>query len=274
MFEQIAKERVLLKQIREKCNKTPHPGVSIIVSTNKQKYMDNIFTSYAKFNYPYKELIIILNGNKLNIKDYKIKATGLKDIRVFQLDDNCTLGECLNFGIRKSNHNYISKIDDDDYYGANYLIDLMNVFKYTDAQVTGKASRFIYFEVNNSLNIFSPNYENRYVNNLAGGTILFKKEIFEKVKFRSVNISEDSHFLIDCNNIGIKIFSADKYNYVYMRHRNLYEHTWKSNFEEFMSYSTKFLVTPNFIPFVTVWRWIKGAVTKWIKALYKNKGHA
>lgn len=252
MFEQIAKERILLKQVREKCSKTSHTGVSIVVSTNKRKYTNNIFTNYLRLNYPCKELIIIVNSNKLSIKDYKSKATELKDVKIFQLDDSCTLGECLNFGTKQSRYNYIAKMDDDDYYGANYLIDLMNVFKYTDAQVTGKASRFIYFEENNTLGIFLPNYENKYVNNLAGGTLLFKKEIFEKVKFRNVNISEDSHFLIDCNNAGIKIFSSDKYNYVYIRHKNLHEHTWNSSLEEFMNYSIRLLITPNFAPFITV----------------------
>ncbi|WML35834.1 glycosyltransferase family 2 protein [Clostridium sp. OS1-26] len=253
MLEQIAREKALLKQIREKCSKTSQPEVSIIVPTSKAKYIDNIFTNYTRFNYPYRELIIILNNNKLNMKDYKIKAEGLKGVRIFQLDERCTLGECLNFGIKQSKYNYISKMDDDDYYGENYLTDLMNVFKYTDAQVTGKTTRFIYFEDNNTLGIFSPNYENRYVpSNIAGGTLTFKKEIFEKVKFRSVNISEDSYFLIACNNAGIKIFSADKYNYVYMRHKNLYEHTWKARSEKFMKYSIKFLVTTNFTPFVTI----------------------
>ncbi|WML35839.1 glycosyltransferase [Clostridium sp. OS1-26] len=255
MLEQIARERILLKQIREKCSKTSQPEVSIIAPTSKAKYMDNIFINYTRFNYPYRELIIILNNNKLNIKDYKIKSEGLKGVQTFQLDERCTLGECLNFGIEQSKYNYISKMDDDDYYGENYLTDLMNVFKYTDAKVTGKTSRFIYFEYNNTLGIFSADYENRYVpSNIAGGTLTFKKEIFEKVRFRHLKgAGTDTHFLRDCNNAKIKMFSADKYNYVYMKHLSLDEHTWKIGSSELMKYySKKFLVTPDFIPFVTV----------------------
>jgi Glycosyltransferases, probably involved in cell wall biogenesis len=252
MLEQMANEKVLLKKIREKCSKTSQPGISIIVPTIKLRYIDNILTSYARSLYPNKELIIVLNKNELNINDYKVKSIGLNDIRIFQLDQSCTLGECLNFGIENSRYNYISKMDDDDYYGASYLVDLMNVFKYTDAQVTGKASRFIYIQDSNTLGIFSPNYENRYVNNVAGGTILFKKEIFEKVSFRSLNIAEDSYFLNDCTNVGIKIFSADKYNYIYMRNRNLDEHTWKISEKELMNYSIKLLVTKSYTNFATV----------------------
>ncbi|WML35843.1 glycosyltransferase family A protein [Clostridium sp. OS1-26] len=235
MLKQFAKERVLVKRIREKCSKTSQPGVSIIVPTNKSKYINSIFKNYNRLIYPYKELIIILNNDKLNIKDYKMKAEGLKDVRIFQLGENYTLGECLNLGIEQSKYDYISKIDDDDYYGAYYLIDLMNVFKYTDAQITGKATCFIYFQNNNNLGIFLPNYENRYVNHLAGGTILFKKEVFKKVKFRSLNIGEDNYFLNDCSSAGLKIFSSDKYNYVYMRNKNLHEHTWQISQKELLT---------------------------------------
>ncbi|WML35840.1 glycosyltransferase [Clostridium sp. OS1-26] len=255
MLEQIAREKVLLKQIREKCSKASQPGVSIIAPTSKQKYIDNIFTNYTRFNYPYIELIIILNNNKLNIKDYKIKAEGLKDVQIFQLDESCTLGECLNFGVEQSKYNYISKMDDDDYYGANYLTDLMNVFKYTDAQLTGKNSRFIYFEDSNILSIRQPNRENRYVpSNIAGGTLTFKKEIFQKVKFKNIKENgTDTHFLRDCNDSKIKMFSADKYNYVYMKHINLDEHTWKITSEQLMRrHAQRLFVTTNFIPFVTV----------------------
>ena len=255
MLEQMAREKVLLKRIREKCSKTTPLEVSIIAPTNKQKYIDNIFANYIRLNYMHKELIIILNNNKLNIKDYKMEAEGLKDIRVFQLDENCTLGECLNFGIEQSKYNYISKMDDDDYYGPNYLLDLMNVFQYTDAQLTGKTTRFIYFEDNNTLGIFSPNHENVYVShNIAGGTLTFQKAKFEKIKFRSIKTNgTDTHFLRDCNDAKIKMFSADKYNYVYMKHRNLDDHTWRISSNELKKYtSKKFSVITDFAVVTTV----------------------
>lgn len=253
MLTQMAKERVLLKQIRERCSKTAQPEVSIIVSTNKLKYIDNIFSNYARLIYPHKELIIILNNNQLTMEHYKTKAANLKNVQIFRLDESCTLGECLNFGVEKSKYNYISKMDDDDYYGPYYLTDLMNVFKYTDAQITGKTTCFVYFQTNNTLGIFMPTYENRYVNNLAGGTILFKKGVFEKVKFRNLNIGEDNYFLSDCISAGLKIFSSDKYNYVYMRTKNLHEHTWQISEEQMLSnYVTNILVTTNSTHFVSV----------------------
>ncbi len=253
MLKQISKEHALLKHIREKCSKSAQHGVSIIVPTVKSKYINNIFMNYVRSNYPYTELIIILNDNKLDINDYKIKSLGLENVRIFQLDESYTLGECLNFGVEKSRYNYISKMDDDDYYGSNYLIDLMNVFKYTDAQVTGKMSHFVYFEDSNTLSIRQHNNENRYVHFLSGNTILFKKEIFEKVKFKKLNCGEDCQFSSDCITAGIKIYSADKYNYIYMKHKYLQDHTWQVSSKGLMKdYCMNLQVTTDIISFIIV----------------------
>ncbi|AGY78215.1 glycosyltransferase [Clostridium autoethanogenum] len=253
MLQKIVREKILVKSIRKKYSKTLQPGVSIITPTNKFQHIDNIFLNYGRLDYKNKELIIILNNNNLDIKDYEAKSRTLKGVKIFKLDDNCTLGECLNFGIGQSKYDYISKMDDDDYYGVNYLTDLMNVFKYTDAQITGKCSRFIYFKENNELGIFLPNFENQFTRTVAGGTILFKKEIFEKVKFKKVTVGEDNFFLDDCLKAGIKMFSSDKYNYVYMRNRNLNDHTWRISQQDlFAEYVKRFLNTPNFIRIVTV----------------------
>ncbi|OBR89759.1 glycosyl transferase family 2 [Clostridium ragsdalei P11] len=254
MLEKIAAEKNLIKKIREKCIKTSNPGVSIITATNKYKYMDNIFMNYKAFNYPCKQLIIVLNNNNLDIKSYEIRVGNLSNVEIFQLDENITLGECLNFAAEKSKYDYISKMDDDDYYGSNYLIDLMNAFKYTDAQVIGKASRFIYFKDSNKLGVLSPGHENKYVyEDIAGGTITLKKEILKKVKFKNFNNSEDTTFLRECNSCGIRMFSSDKFNYVYIKHENLNEHTWKISANEIRKYCSEyFLFTKDFTKFVTI----------------------
>jgi glycosyltransferase involved in cell wall biosynthesis len=253
MIEQIAKERVLVKNIRRHYLTTPKPAVSIITPTAKAKYIDNIFANYRNSYYPFKELIVILNNNNLNIEDYRIKAIGLDNVRIYQLDESYTLGECVNYGIEQSKFNYISKMDDDDYYAPNFLIDLINVFNYTDAQITGKATYFVYFEDDNTLGIFSKNYENRYHYTVAGSTLLFKKEVFQKIKFRNLDVAEDNYFLSDSINAGFKIFSSDKYNYVAMRHKNLFDHTWRVSHAELLdNYVEKFPDTIDFTSLATV----------------------
>lgn len=247
MLQSIEQNKFLLKELRKKHKQTTKSSVSMIVPTNKDKYIDNIFKNYAISNYPIKELIIILNNNKLHLKKFNLEASKYTNVKIFQLDEKYTLGECLNFGIKKASYECIAKMDDDDYYGPNYLTDLMNIFNYTDAQVTGKTSIFVYFEENNTL------YINDY-KKLIGSTFLFKKEIFPKIKFPSLNLNEDYHFLRDCIKSGIKMYSADKFNYVYIRHCNLKDHTWRIKALEYIEthHLKKVTITKDFNSIVTI----------------------
>lgn len=248
ILKNISMEKDLLKQSREKYHNYSKPGVSVIVPTFKRRYITNILENYLRSSYPVKELIIILNNNELDPKEYLSLAFGLENVKVLQLDEKFTLGRCLNFGVNNSKYDYISRMDDDDYYGPNYLTGLMNVFNYTDAQMTGKNPVFVYFENNSSLYLLN------HDNPVMGGTFVFKKEIFEKVRFRDMNFREDYYFLLDCISSGIKIHASDKFNYVYVRHSNLEDHTFRLPSDIFIrTYDVKKILTiKDFTQFVTV----------------------
>ncbi|MBW9158446.1 glycosyltransferase [Clostridium tagluense] len=252
MIEEFNREKILIAQFREKLMQDFKPGVSIIACTNKPNYIHNIFINYERSNYPEKELLLIINNNKISLNECKLKAAKFKYVKIFQLDETCTLGECLNFGVEKSKYDYISKMDDDDYYGSNYLEDTMNVFKYTDADITGKLTYFVYFEDKNTLGVMCRDWEYRYVFAVAGGTITAKKEVFASVKFQNITFGEDKLFLENCHESGFKIFSSDKYNYVLMRHKNLEEHTWKIHSEDFIKHVNIVSVIPDFASIISV----------------------
>jgi hypothetical protein len=252
MIQGFNREKILIKKFRETLKQDSKPGVSIIACTNKSNYIDNIFINYERSNYPVKELLIVINNNKINLDEYNLKAKNFNHVKIYQLDEACTLGECLNLGVEKSAYDYISKMDDDDYYGSNYLEDTMNVFKYTDAKITGKLTYFVYFEDKNILGTMCENWEYKYVSAIAGGTITANKEVFDRVKFRNISSGEDKLFLEDCHKYGFKIFSNDKYNYVLMRHKNLEDHTWKINSEDFIKHVNIVSVIPDFTSIISV----------------------
>lgn len=249
-LQSIDSEKESIKLQREKYSNTDRPGISVIVPTFKVKYIYNIFENYLRLNYPLKELIIILNKNELDLDRYELFASKFKDIRVLRIDEENSLGECLNFGVSISRYDYISKMDDDDFYGSNYLTDLMNTLNSSDSKVTGKNPIFVYFEENNSLYFF------RSSKIVAGATFLFKKDIFKNVRFRNVSIGEDYYFLNDCIRYGIKVQPSDKYNYVYIRHANLQDHTFKITSEDFLEEGTynieKIMTVSKLSPIVTV----------------------
>lgn len=246
----ISKYSIYINKVRKKLEHFYKPGVSIIIATNKLKYLDNIYNNFIRNNYENKELIIILNNNKMDKKTYCNKFKDFNNVTIFQVDENVTLGACLNFGVKQAKYDYIAKMDDDDYYGVNYLLDSMNVFKYTDAEITGKVASFVYFEEFNILALSSHRMENEYTTSwLQGSTILLKKSVFDKVEFGNTNLGEDTYLYKRCNEKGIKMFVGDRYNYVCMRHKDMQDHTWKIDSKELLSKCKIISNTSDFEPY-------------------------
>ena len=204
-----------------------NPGVTIITSTIRQHCIDNVFTNYLSQNYETKELIVILNKNSMDIDVWREKAKPFNNIRIFKLDEKKSLGECINCAVSKAKYDFISKLDDDNFYASDFINGLINGFRYNEADIVGKGSYFVYFESNKTLAINCPNKENRYVNFLSGSALIIKKKVFKKVKFPELTLGEDTEFLKNCVKNGFKLYSTDRFNYVCIRRPNLDSHTWK-----------------------------------------------
>ena len=234
-FKTISKNMNDIKRkLMEKIN-LENVGVSVIACTNKKNYIDNIFNNFLRQNYRNKELIIIINNDNINIDLYKEKSKDHKNIQVYQVEQRYNLGYCLNFGIEKASNDIISKFDDDDYYGEKYLEECMEVFNSTDADIIGKYTFFIYFESINALALRKRNLENSFVNNVAGATLSFKKDVSTKVPFCiDKKNGVDTNFRKRALSMGFKIYSTSRFNFVAHRRENSIDHTWKIEDEELL----------------------------------------
>ncbi|WP_342433770.1 glycosyltransferase [Neobacillus sp. FSL H8-0543] len=217
--------------------------VTIITPTNKPKEMENIFNNFLLQEWESKELIIILNRDDMEIEPWEIKAKEYANISVFQLPERITLGECLNFAVSKATFDIIAKFDDDDYYSPYYIAQAMQIFEEEQADIVGKSQLFTYFLNRKSLSIRNS------INVIGGGTIMFRKRVFEKVQFPAKNLDEDSIFLKKAKRQGFKICRTNQYNYVYIR-KDIRDHTWKVSEEHLERVSSEIMITDNYVPHV------------------------
>lgn len=209
-------------------------SVSVITCTNRPHALKNILYNYLSQKYLYKELIIIINNDSIDLNLWQDKISKYEDISIYKLSEKATLGKCLNFAIDQSKYPYISKLDDDDFYGPNYLTDMMNAFKYTDASVIGKKTIFAYLEGPQLLVVKYPNQEYRYSEYVSGSTLTVKKELFNYLSFPDLSRGEDTRFLMDCINMGVKIYGADRFNHVVIRRQDISSHSWQISESEFL----------------------------------------
>ncbi|MBD3919101.1 glycosyltransferase [Paenibacillus sp. PR3] len=208
-------------------SKKPIGGVSIVTSTNRPHFFNRILENYNAQLYKTKQLIIILNKDNMNLSKYRKIAHKYKNVQVYQLPERVSLGKCLNFAINKSTYPYITKFDDDDYYSPYYLKEQIKAIRRTGADLVGKKAILNFLESSSKLIIRFPNQQNKYTGLVAGGTILFKRQVFRNVRFANVSIGEDVNFLRRCRTRGYRIYATSPKNYVYIRRKDKMSHTWK-----------------------------------------------
>jgi glycosyltransferase involved in cell wall biosynthesis len=226
--------------------------VSIIACTMRNAFMNNLFSNYERQDFPNKELIIILNSNDMDLKMWKERASQYKSVRVYKLPQSYTLGKCLNWAIARAKGSFIAKFDDDDYYAPGYLRESVEALRKKKAPIVGKHTCFIYFEEKQALMEYRKGRENMHLGRLKGGTLLFRKVVWNKIKFPENRVvGSDSHWLKACRAANYAIHSVSKYNYVCIRRPNTESHTQKRNTKDYMSMCELIRYTNNFIPYIT-----------------------
>ncbi|MGD6833886.1 glycosyltransferase [Sutcliffiella halmapala] len=227
--------------------------ISLIACTIRDEMLENIFNNFYRQLWKEKELIIVLNNDQMNKEIWDKQAKMQKNIRVYKIPEHNTLGDSLNFGIEKSNYNIVAKIDDDDYYSPYYLTEAMKIFQTTNAQLVGKGKSFMYFEAEKLLQLRVLGNENMAgKSSLKGGTLIFRKEIYPKIKFPSrIGSGTDSSFVILCKKANIKFYCTSRYNYVYVRKTNSKLHTFKCSNKQLIRSSKYITKTTNYVPIIT-----------------------
>lgn len=218
--------------------------VSIITCTIREESIENVFQNYQQQTWKDKELIIILNKDSMDMDKWIKKAKDYLDVQVYQLHEKATLGDCLNFGVMKSNYDFIAKFDDDDYYGPRYISSAMHAFRDNKVSIVGKSSYYIYFKNRKAL-IHVKGTENSITDTVAGATLLFRKDVFHHVRFEKVDCAEDYLFIKAAKKAGFVIYSTDHHDFAVIR-QDSEKHTWKISERDLMKWGKLIAYTDEF----------------------------
>ncbi|WP_424767720.1 glycosyltransferase [Paenibacillus sp. sgz302251] len=221
--------------IGQKRTQAHTPGISVVTCTSKPSFLRVMLNNYERQRWGNKEWIVVVNNDKADLSRYQQLAARLKHVRVYRLPSRYTLGSCLNFASALAKHSYIAKMDDDEYYAPNYLTDMMRAFRKSGADVVGKRAYFIHLS-GKSLLIQRFFTQNRFVSILAGGTLVYKKSVWKRVKFSNHSLGEDVTFCRACRRKGYKLYAGNFYNFCALRRKQSNSHTWKKTDQEFLSH--------------------------------------
>lgn len=231
----IAKKRRIVK---------PKPVVhKICVTTVTNKgysFLPNIINNFKRQLYPYKKLIIIFNCDTVEKEkvENELEQNGISNYHVELLPEKTQWG-CNNFSISKIPEDYTiwAKMDDDDYYGKNYLMLNLNSMLFSGSYVVGRSDFMVYVPEIDKLYYKKMHGENTFVMHVAGATLFVNKKVFKKIKFDDVKSGGDVKFLKKCSKAGFKIFSSSSSDFIVVRRMGNKNHTWKINLKNFLGNS-------------------------------------
>jgi O-antigen biosynthesis protein len=188
--------------------------VSCIVATgNRNAFFPHALRCYLAQTYAHRELIVVDDGDE----PVRPLCTGVDTVKYIRLDRRTPTGTKLNIGVEVSRGTILQKIDDDDYYGAQFLSIAAGRLQRSAAKdaILAWACFLVLIAGDPYLRFSGHGW-------LAGGTLCFRRSVWGSTPFRDVPVDEDSHFLDDHQGPRIRVRKREQY--ILVRHgRN----TWR-----------------------------------------------
>ncbi|WP_449373282.1 glycosyltransferase family protein [Arthrobacter psychrolactophilus] len=239
-------ETVLGRALPGKHRTAASPSVSALVSTIRPDQVEQVFKTLASQVGVCAQLVLLTHGFELEeIELIRLQNTyALADVVVLTAGRDISLGACLNRCVAASSGQVLTKMDDDDHYGPNYLSDQLHALDYSRADIVGKQAHYMYLAASNATVLRFGHKEHRYTDFVMGPTIMGHRRVFIESPFPELGIGEDTGFLRNARDTGFQIYSSDRFNFYQVRSGN--GHTWQANDAEMLaSGDVKFYGSPN-----------------------------
>ncbi|MUU72414.1 glycosyltransferase [Pseudarthrobacter sp. GA104] len=225
-------ETVVASVLPERSQPVALPSASALVPTIRPHQLEHVFATVGSQVGVDLELVLLTHGFEADETRLRLMANqhGVRRYQVLTAPRDLSLGECLNLCVTAATGEVLTKMDDDDHYGPNYLADLLYALDYSKAEVVGKLAHHMHFASNKATVLRMPHLEHTYTRIVMGPTITARREVFEAHPFEPLNRGEDTAFLRAVTTAGGSIYSADRFNFCQMRSTE--GHTWDVSDEE------------------------------------------
>lgn len=213
------------------------PRVSVIMSSMRADRIPNVLRMMAKQTYPHFEVIVVMHGVEApDLAALSDEINGL-DYRVVQQSADMLFGAALAAGVRHSDGDLITKLDDDDWYSEHHVWDLVLAYLYSGADLVGKTTEYLYFDgidhtVHRKFSV------ERYHEQAAGGAMMLARSTFDGLGgWRPTPNSTDRSVLIALADAGGIAYRTHGLGYMYFRHTD--SHTWVRTESQLLSGSVE-----------------------------------
>lgn len=192
----------VVSKVQSKNFSTLLPPVAIGVYVKSQEHFDALYQNYARQDYEQKNLFVVVTGG--------VTLSHLPDdqrVRIWpapQVQDE-SIASLLE-GIE-----WIAGMVPDDYYGPNYLLDLVLATRYSDATAIGKLSHYVWSGTS-GLSLKADGWQYHSVSSLPARAALVKIQNLGSLSLREWVISLYKRQL-ETESFAGPLLSIDEFNY-------------------------------------------------------------
>ncbi|WP_396191038.1 glycosyltransferase family 2 protein [Flavobacterium sp.] len=198
--------------------------VTVVVPCyNQAKYLDEALQSIVNQTHGNWECIIVNDGSPDNTEQIAQHYVE-KDVRFkYFYKENGGLSSARNFGIEKSNSNFILTLDSDDKYDSSFMEKALVIFE-QNSEIGVVSSWISRFKDDKEIAIIKPNgktIEDFLFQNACNGTSLFRKKCWLEVGGYDENMKngyEDWDFYIRVCSFGWQVYVIPEPLFYYRQH--------------------------------------------------------
>ena len=226
-----------LQQIREAAGLPVfrEPSVSVVVATNRPEMTERIFNTVKEQDHKNLELVFALHGDGFEDSYPDFLKSDLP-VTVLRYPKETIFGHVLSGASSAANGEWIAKMDDDDWYGKEHISDLLLAASYSDADLVGKGSEFVYLTEENLTirrDLGDSEVESRTI---GGGAMLVKAETFREINgWRELSRGVDVALIDDVVSNGGRVWRTHPFGYLLRRTKN--QHTWEVDDRYFLRHA-------------------------------------
>ncbi|MFI7697695.1 glycosyltransferase [Nonomuraea sp. NPDC049480] len=210
------------------------PLTSVLLATRRTDMVAFALDQIARQRDVQLEVILALHGVPKGHPDVAaaIAAFGCP-LTVYEADHQAVFGEVLNEAAARASGSFLLKMDDDDWYGPDFLSDLLLAHSYSGAQVVGTVPEFVYLS-SIDVTVHRKQITEQITSFVAGGTILVERSAFQAVGgFRPLRRSVDTQFQEALQAAGGQIYRTHGLGYI-LRRGPAANHTWQEPIGTFL----------------------------------------
>ena len=205
------------------------PAVSVLLATRRPALLPQALAAVARQRYPRLELVLALHGNDDALPGVRRRVAELPlPGTVVAAPGSASLGAALNAAAAAAGGELLTKMDDDDRYGADHVWDLVLARAYSGAELIGKGAEFVYLAASHRTACDAVSWRPEVYGSrgLAGGALLIARRDLQRFGgWRELRRGVDQALIGDVLRGGGGVYRTHGAGFALVRHGD--GHTWR-----------------------------------------------